>query len=110
MKVYVRLNVDEKIFDILDLPKLEKNKKHNISIVVDRTTAKFENKSRLVQSIETSLTETNGLVDIVSADNPKKKVSYSTQMACSICGFSILSLNQESSLIAPQEHVCLAMD
>ena len=110
VKGYVRLNVDEKIFDILDLPKLEKNKKHNISIVVDRTTAKFENKSRLVQSIETSLTETNGLVDIVSADNPKKKVSYSTQMACSICGFSIPELEPRIFSFNSPSGACMSCD
>ena len=75
IKGYVRLSINGQIYDILDLPKLEKNKKHNISIVVDRTSAKIDNKTRLVQSIETSLAETNGLVDIMAAENHKKKLS-----------------------------------
>ena len=74
IKGYVRLSINGQIHDILDLPKLEKNKKHNISIVVDRTSAKIDNKTRLVQSIiETSLAETNGLVDIMAAENHEKK-------------------------------------
>ena len=44
IKGFVRLSVDGRIFDIQDLPTLEKNKKHNISIIVDRTSGKLENK------------------------------------------------------------------
>ena len=110
VKGYVRLSVNGKIYDIVDLPKLEKNKKHNISIVVDRTSAKIENKTRLVQSIETSLAETNGLVDIGAADDPKKKTSYSTQMACSICGYSIPELEPRLFSFNSPTGACMSCD
>ncbi len=110
VKGYVRLSINGKIYDIVDLPKLEKNKKHNISIVVDRTSAKIENKTRLVQSIETSLSETNGLVDIVAADDPKKNTSYSTQMACSICGYSIPELEPRLFSFNSPTGACMSCD
>ena len=110
VKGYVRLSINGKIYDILDLPKLEKNKKHNISIVVDRTSAKIENKTRLVQSIETSLAETNGLVDILAAEDHKKKTSFSTQMACSICGFSIPELEPRLFSFNSPTGACMSCD
>ena len=110
VKGYVRLSINGKIYDILDLPKLEKNKKHNISIVVDRTSAKIENKTRLVQSIETSLAETNGLVDILAAEDHKKKTSFSTQMACSICGFSIPELEPRLFSFNSPSGACMSCD
>ena len=110
IKGYVRLSINGQIYDILDLPKLEKNKKHNISIVVDRTSAKIDNKTRLVQSIETSLAETNGLVDIMAAENHEKKMSYSTQMACSICGFSIPELEPRLFSFNSPTGACMSCD
>ena len=110
VKGYVRLSINGKIYDILDLPKLEKNKKHNISIVVDRTSAKIENKTRLVQSIETSLAETDGLVDILAAEDHKKKTSFSTQMACSICGFSIPELEPRLFSFNSPTGACMSCD
>ena len=110
VKGYVRLSINGKIYDILDLPKLEKNKKHNISIVVDRTSAKIENKTRLVQSIETSLAETNGLVEILAAEDHKKKTSFSTQMACSICGFSIPELEPRLFSFNSPTGACMSCD
>ena len=110
IKGFVRLSVDGRIFDIQDLPTLEKNKKHNISIIVDRTSGKLENKSRIVQSIETCLAETNGLVEIVSAENSNKKKSYSTKMACSICGYSIPELEPRLFSFNSPSGACMACD
>ena len=110
IKGFVRLNVDGRIFDIQDLPALEKNKKHNISIIVDRTSGKLENKSRIVQSIETCLAETNGLVEVVSAENSDKKKSYSTKMACSICGYSIPELEPRLFSFNSPSGACMACD
>ena len=61
-KGYVRLRINGQIYDISELPKLDKNKKHNIEVVVDRLSIKKDNLSRLVQSIETALNESNGLL------------------------------------------------
>ena len=92
VKGYVRLRINKEIYDISELPKLDKNKKHSIEIVVDRLSVKKENQSRLIQSIETALSESNGLVEFLSAEEKSESLSFSTQMACSICGFSISEL------------------
>ncbi|MFL2754128.1 MAG: excinuclease ABC subunit UvrA [Gammaproteobacteria bacterium] len=92
MRGYVRLRINEKVFDISELPKLDKNKKHNIQIVVDRLSLKKENKSRLIQSIETALAESDGLVEFITIEDKSDELSFSTKMACSICGFSIAEL------------------
>ena len=92
MKGYVRVSVNGIIYDLNDQIKLEKNKKHSISIVVDRLSVVSKNNSRLIQSLETCITESNGLVEILDMDNASINDSYSTKMACPKCGFSIQEL------------------
>ena len=92
MKGYVRVSVNGIIYDLNDQIKLEKNKKHSISIVVDRLSVVSKNNSRLIQSLETCVTESNGLVEILDMDNESINDSYSTKMACPKCGFSIQEL------------------
>ena len=91
-KGYVRLRINGQIYDISELPKLDKNKKHNIEVVVDRLSIKKDNLSRLVQSIETALNESNGLVEFLSADEDQEALTFSTKMACPVCGYSIPEL------------------
>ena len=91
-KGYVRLRINGQIYDISELPKLDKNKKHNIEVVVDRLSIKKDNLSRLVQSIETALNESNGLVEFLSADEDQEVLTFSTKMACPVCGYSIPEL------------------
>ena len=91
-KGYVRLRINGQIYDISELPKLDKNKKHNIEVVVDRLSIKKDNLSRLVQSIETALNESNGLVEFLSAGDDQEALTFSTKMACPVCGYSIPEL------------------
>ena len=53
MKGYVRVTVNGAVYDLSDQIKLDKNKKHSISIVIDRLTIDSKNNSRLIQSLET---------------------------------------------------------
>ena len=92
MKGFVRVSVNGIIYDLNDQIKLEKNKKHSISIVIDRLSVVSKNNSRLIQSLETCITESNGLVEILDMDNESINDSYSTKMACPKCGFSIQEL------------------
>ena len=71
---------------------MDKNKKHNIEVVVDRLSVKKDNQSRMVQSIETALTESNGLVEFLSVDENSEILTFSTKMACPVCGYSIPEL------------------
>ena len=60
MKGYVRVTVNGAVYDLSDQIKLDKNKKHSISIVIDRLTIDSKNNSRLIQSLETCVSESNG--------------------------------------------------
>jgi excinuclease ABC subunit A len=92
MKGYVRVTVNGTVYDLSDQIKLDKNKKHSISIVVDRLTIDSKNNSRLIQSLETCVSESNGLVEIQDMDYEKSFDTFSTKMACPKCGFSIQEL------------------
>ena len=90
---YVRVKVDGKVYPIDEFPNLEKNKKHNISAVVDRLVIKKtkEQKSRLSESIESALILSNGLVEVEEMDTSKNYL-FSSNFSCSQCGYSIPEL------------------
>ena len=96
MKGYVRVTVNGAVYDLSDQIKLDKNKKHSISIVIDRLTIDSKNNSRLIQSLETCVSESNGLVEIQDMDDEKSFDAFSTKMACPKCGFSIQELEPVS--------------
>ena len=87
---YVRVRVDGNLYDLSEEIKLEKNKKHNIEIVVDRIVIKDGIRSRLTDSVETACAQTGGLVmaEIVGG----KTLSFSQNYACEDCGISIEEL------------------
>ena len=72
MQGYSRARVDGETIALTEPPKLKKQEKHTIEVVVDRLTAKAESKYRLTDSIETALKLGNGLVllDFVDAKGP----------------------------------------
>ncbi len=77
---YVRVRIDGNIYDISEDIKLDKNKKHIIEIVVDRLVIKDEMNSRLSDSIETALNESDGLliVDVIGGE----QLIFSSNYAC----------------------------
>ncbi|MGB6463502.1 MAG: excinuclease ABC subunit UvrA, partial [Nitrosotalea sp.] len=83
---YSRIRVDGEIIEITgEFPTLDKQKWHNIEIVVDRLKATWEEKSRLYESIQTALKAGKG--DVMVADTEEKV--YSQNNACPFCGISI---------------------
>ena len=90
---FARVRVDGEIYDLANLEeiKLDKNKKHEIEIVVDRLVIKDEILGRLTESIEVALKHADNLVliDIVG----DKTVLYSCNYACPDCGFSFPELS-----------------
>ena len=90
---YLRVSVDGNNYTLDEEIKLEKNVKHNISVVVDRLTVKPEMNTRLSDSIETALKLADGLV-VVSANG--KETTYSDKFACPECGFTIEELEPRS--------------
>ncbi len=87
---YVRARVDGRLYDLSETIKLEKNKKHNIEIVVDRIVIKPEIRSRLTDSVETAANLAGGLVIADMMD--KGEVLFSQNYACDDCGISIEEL------------------
>ncbi|MDC1241413.1 excinuclease ABC subunit UvrA [Gammaproteobacteria bacterium] len=90
---YVRVKVNGAIYPIEEFPELEKNKKHDISAVIDRLILKNtdDDRSRLAESIETSLMLSNGLVEIEQIDENKISL-FSSNFSCSQCGYAIPEL------------------
>lgn len=87
---YVRVRVDGIIYDLSEKIELDKNKKHNIEIVVDRLVVKESIRSRLADSIETATGLSNGilLVDVIGGEEKL----YSLDYACPEHGVSIEEL------------------
>ncbi len=83
---FVRVRIDGEIYDLSEKIKIEKNKKHNIEIVVDRLVIKESIRSRLTDSIETATKLTNGilLVDVIGDD----ELIFSLNYACPEHGVS----------------------
>ena len=95
---YSRARVDGEIIQLTEPPKLKKQEKHTIEVVIDRLTAKAESKSRLTDSIETALKLGDGLVllDFVDAKSGEKEHSYSEHLACHDCNLSFEELEPRS--------------
>ncbi len=95
---YSRARVDGETISLSEPPKLKKQEKHTIEVVVDRLTAKAESKSRLTDSIETALKLASGLVilDFVDAKGVDKERTFSEHLACHDCNLSFEELEPRS--------------
>ena len=95
---YARARVDGETFSLSEPPKLKKQEKHTIEVVVDRLTAKAESKSRLTDSIETALRLAAGIVilDFVDAKGEAKERTFSEHLACHDCNLSFEELEPRS--------------
>ena len=95
---YSRARVDGEVIQLSDAPKLKKQEKHTIEVVIDRLTAKTESKTRLTDSIETALRLASGIVvlDFVDAKGADKERTYSEHLACHDCELSFEELEPRS--------------
>ena len=95
---YSRARVDGETISLSEPPKLKKQEKHTIEVVVDRLTAKAESKSRLTDSIETALRLASGIVllDFVDSKGVEKERTYSEHLACHDCNLSFEELEPRS--------------
>ena len=84
---YVRVRVNGEVYDISDVPELEKNKKHDIAIIIDRIVLKEGIRSRLFDSLENALRLAEGyaLVDVIGGE----ELLFSEHYACPYCGFTV---------------------
>ena len=101
-KGYQRVKIDNKIYDIEDVPNLKKNFKHNIDVIIDRLIVKKNILQRISESVETSLNLSEGLIYIEDLDNNKIDI-YSSKFSCPVSGFSIEEIEPRLfSFNAPQ--------
>jgi excinuclease ABC subunit A len=95
---YSRARIDGVVVALNDAPKLKKQEKHTIEVVIDRLTAKAESKTRLTDSIETALRLASGIVvlDFVDAKGKDKERTFSEHLACHECELSFEELEPRS--------------
>jgi excinuclease ABC subunit A len=96
---YARARVDGLTIQLSEPPKLKKQEKHTIEVVIDRLTVKPEARQRLTDSIETALRLANGLVtlEFVDAkDKTDKERTFSELLACHDCGISFQEMEPRS--------------
>jgi len=88
---FVRFRIDGAIVEADALPKLAKNEKHSIDVVVDRLKIRPEGRQRLAESFETALRIAEGRALLLDTDNGTETI-FSNRFACPICGYSIAEL------------------
>ena len=88
---FARVRVDGILYDLTEQIKCEKNKKHNIDLVVDRLVLKEGLRRRLTDSIETACAHSGGLVTI-ELPTTGEELSFSQNYACEDCGISLSEL------------------
>jgi excinuclease ABC subunit A len=88
---FVRLRIDGEVHEIDRLPKLEKNKKHTIEIVIDRLKVGPGIQQRLAESFETALRHAEGRAIAVEMDGGSEHL-FSSKFACPVCSYSIPEL------------------
>jgi excinuclease ABC subunit A len=88
---YVRVRADGSVYDLSEEIKLDKNKKHNIEIIIDRLVIREDIVSRLTDSVETAAALSGGLV-IADISDEGRELLFSQNYACEDCGVSIEEL------------------
>ena len=88
---FVRAKIDGEIYELSDDIELDRNKKHNIDIIVDRLVIRPESRNRLAESVEVAMQYAGSLVKIDFIGIGEK--IYSSNYACTNCGFSFEELS-----------------
>jgi len=90
---FIRARINGIICELDDSPKLDKNKKHSIDVVIDRFKIRDDISIRLAESIETAISLTGGIATLASMDDEKlPEQNFSTKFACPTCGHSLSEL------------------
>ncbi|MDH5301173.1 MAG: excinuclease ABC subunit UvrA [Gammaproteobacteria bacterium] len=88
---YVRVRINGEIVELDVVPELDRQKKHDIDVVVDRFKIREDLAQRLAESFETTLGLADGLAKVVNMDDNSEMV-FSAKFACPVCGFSVAEL------------------
>jgi excinuclease ABC subunit A len=110
---YVRFRVDGQIYDAQSLPKLEKNERHNIDVVIDRVKVREDIKQRLAESFEAALraggADAGGRVLALEMDSGKEHL-FSAKFACPMCDYSLPELEPRIFSFNSPMGACQACD
>lgn len=88
---FIRLRVDGNVYEIDALPRLQKNQKHTIEVVIDRLKVSPDSKQRLAESFETALRHAEGRALAVEMDSGAEHL-FSARFSCPICSYSLPEL------------------
>lgn len=86
---YIRIRVDGSVFLLEEIKELEKNKRHDIDVIVDRIVKKEDSRSRIHDSLETALNLAKGHALVL---NGREELSFSSHFACPLCDFTVPNL------------------
>jgi excinuclease ABC subunit A len=90
-KGFVRVRIDGTVYEIDATPRLTKNQKHTVEVVVDRLRVRQDLKQRIAESFETALRHGDGRAIAVEMDSGKEHL-YSAKFACPVCSYSLQEL------------------
>lgn len=85
---FTKVKIDSNIYDIDNIPKLNKHVKHDIDIVIDRLIVKHDHKNRITDSIETAIKHGNGKIKIINLESNNEQL-ISLNYSCPNCDYSI---------------------
>jgi excinuclease ABC subunit A len=86
---FARVKIDGTIYEIDEIPELDKQIKHTIEVVIDRIIIKEEAKNRIASSVETALNLSDGIIIAEEASDSNKRHTFSSNFACPESGFTI---------------------
>ncbi len=89
---FVRVQIDGQVLELDDIAPLDKRKKHDISVVVDRFKVRDDIAQRLAESFETALNLADGTAMIHFMDGEQEDLAFSSRFACPVCGYSLSEL------------------
>jgi excinuclease ABC subunit A len=89
---FIRARIDGLVVDLDDAPALDKKRKHDIEVVVDRIKVRPDLQTRLAESFETALELSEGIARIAPLDEGLEEMVFSARFACPVCGHSISEL------------------
>ncbi|HEU4838354.1 MAG TPA: excinuclease ABC subunit UvrA [Micavibrio sp.] len=108
-KGFQRVKVDGTVYEIGDVPNLNKKLKHDISVVVDRIVVRDDLGNRLADSVETALRLADGLIIAEEADTGKEHL-FSEKFACPVSGFTIPEIEPRLFSFNSPHGACPACD
>ena len=88
---FARVRIDGQVIELDAVPKLDKNRKHSIDVVIDRLKVRADARQRLAESFETALTHADGRAIAIETDSGTEHL-FSARFACPVCAYSLPEL------------------